>query len=396
MASSVENLEQMYANLVIEDEDERGVIVANNDVVEHKKTYMLVGKFLTEKNVNVNAMQNVMAALWRPREGMEVHEMGGLKYSFEFFHQLDIQKVIDGGPWSFEQAMLVLHQVASGEDPLMAQLQEIEIWVQVYDIPQGFLSENILRSVGSHIGKYVRSDPKTFEGGWKEYVRIRVAINVEKPIKRRMKIKREGDSWSWLNLKYERLGTFCFVCGVIGHSERDCPVVYANPGKPIQKAYGTWLRAPSRNTRNNTGSRWLRNTLEGVNRWGKQGSRNEESTNFHGEAQDRERFTEVGGVIREKLGDTEVISIKSRDNRRQIEEDVVMTMVSQSEENVNGGIAGTSSETVVIETKRKRIEENLLEGNREVDMGQDVEKNQHSGPKNLQLAGLGVEARQGL
>lgn len=58
---------------------------------------MLVGKFLTEKNINYNAMQNVMAGLWRPKEGTEVHEMGGLRYSFVFFHKLDIQKVIDGG-----------------------------------------------------------------------------------------------------------------------------------------------------------------------------------------------------------------------------------------------------------------------------------------------------------
>ena len=30
-----------------------------------------------------------------------------------------------------------------------------------------------------------------------------VALNVERPLKRRMKIKREGDSCSWNNFKYE-------------------------------------------------------------------------------------------------------------------------------------------------------------------------------------------------
>lgn len=209
-----------------------------------------------------------------------------------------------------------------------------------------------------------------------------------------MKIKREGDSWSWLNLKYERLGTFCFVCGIIGHSERECHVVYANPGKPIEKAYGTWLRASSRNVRNNTGSRWLRNTTKGDNRWGEQGNRNEESTTVHGGVKGRERFTEVAGVIREKLGDEEEISIKSRENRRHTEEDVIMTTVSQSTENVNEGIAGKNSEIVVIETKRKRIEEDLLGEDRGIEMGQDMENNQHTGSKNLQMAGLGVEARR--
>lgn len=132
------------------------------------------------------------------------------------------------------------------------------MWVQIYDIPRGFLSENILQSVGSSIGCYVQSDPTTFTGGWKPYVRINVSINVENPLKRRVKIKREGDNWSWLNFKYERLGTFCFVCEIIGHSERECNVVYAHPEKQIEKAYGSWLRAPSRNVKNTTGVRWLR------------------------------------------------------------------------------------------------------------------------------------------
>lgn len=183
----------MYANLVIEDEEEGGIIVPSGEVVVQKKTYMLVGKFLTEKNINYNAMQNVMAGLWRPKEGMEVYEMGGLRYSFVFFHKLDIHKVIDGGPWTFEQAMLVYHQVKEGEDPMAVPLQHVEMWVQIYDIPRGFLSENILKSVGASVGTYIRSDPNTFEGWWKPYVRARILINIDKPLKRRVKIKREGD-----------------------------------------------------------------------------------------------------------------------------------------------------------------------------------------------------------
>lgn len=79
-----------------------------------------------------------------------------------------------------------------------------------------------------------------------------------------MKIKREGNNWSWINFKYERLSTFCFVCDLLGHSERDCEVVYANPEKVIDRAYGIWLRAPSKNIKNqNMGAKWLRNGPNG-------------------------------------------------------------------------------------------------------------------------------------
>lgn len=184
-----------------------------------------------------------------------------------FFHKMDLQKVVEGGPWSFEQSMLVLYQLKENEDPHNIRLQELEIWVQVYDVPRGCLSENILKNVGMALGRYIKMEPLNLGGTWKQYLRIRVAMNVEKPLKRRMKLKRDGGNWSWINFKYERLGTFCFVCGILGHSERDCNIVYANSDKVVEKAYGSWLRAPSRNVKNNTGSRWLRTAGDGENPW---------------------------------------------------------------------------------------------------------------------------------
>lgn len=77
-------------------------------------------------------------------------------------------------------------------------------------------------------------------------------MNVEKPLKRRMKIRREGAEGNWINFKYETLSTFCFVCGRIGHSERECNIVYASPDKVVARAYGAWLRAPTRNANMNT------------------------------------------------------------------------------------------------------------------------------------------------
>lgn len=67
----------------------------------------------------------------------------------------------------------------------------------------------------------------------------------------------------WIHFKYERLSTFCFVCGILGHSDKDCDVVYANPYKEVEKAYSPWLRATMKNMKNkvNAGTKWLRNPV---------------------------------------------------------------------------------------------------------------------------------------
>lgn len=97
--------------MTLEEEDEGGVLVGEEPITNDVQTYVLVGRFLTDKNINFNAMQNVMASLWRPKDAMEVHDQENFRYSFVFFHMPDLQKVREGGPWTFEQSMLVFHHL---------------------------------------------------------------------------------------------------------------------------------------------------------------------------------------------------------------------------------------------------------------------------------------------
>ena len=174
------------------EEDDGGVIIGEDEIRKNQQSYVLVGRILLEKNINFNAMQNVMASLWRPKEGIEVHELGRDRFSFVFYHVMDIQKVIDGGPWSFEQNPLILRKLGEMEDPREVKLNKMEIWLQVHDLPQGFMSEKILKSIGEFVGEFVKLDMTNLDGTWKAFARVRVIIDTDKPVKRRMKIKREG------------------------------------------------------------------------------------------------------------------------------------------------------------------------------------------------------------
>lgn len=87
------------------------------------------------------------------------------------------------------------------------------------------------------------------------------------------------------------MSTFCFICGLLGHSERDCAVVYANPDKVIEKAYGTWLRAPIKNMKNqNIGARWLRNGVDEGQMWATRNNTTSFTSVIHGDAVVKERF----------------------------------------------------------------------------------------------------------
>jgi len=51
-----------------------------------------------------------------------------------------------------------------------------------------------------------------------EFLRIKVILDIRKPLFRGITIEGEG----WCNIKYEFLPNFCYVCGHLGHVEEEC------------------------------------------------------------------------------------------------------------------------------------------------------------------------------
>lgn len=70
MTSDPMNLEEMNARLALEEEEGEGIIVMEEEAGIQQKTFVLIERFLTEKNINFHAMQNVLASIWRPKEGI--------------------------------------------------------------------------------------------------------------------------------------------------------------------------------------------------------------------------------------------------------------------------------------------------------------------------------------
>lgn len=122
-----------------------------------------------------------------------------------------------------------------GDNPRCVALNNIDLWVQIHDLQLGFMSERIITEVGNHIGTFLSSCPNNFRGIWREYMRVRVAINIEKPLKRRMKVCKAGNEWIWITYKYENLPIFFFICGIMGHLEKFCNRLFDTPESEIVK-----------------------------------------------------------------------------------------------------------------------------------------------------------------
>lgn len=145
-----------------------------------------------------------------------------------------------------------------GDIPRTMMINNLEIWVQLHGMGSGFMSQRVVTDVGNYIGKFVESDANNFVGVWREFLRVRVAIPLDKPLKRRMKLKKSDSNWCWVNFKYEGFPTFCFICGLVGHDDKFCERLFDMPEDKIEKPFGTWMRAEPRRRMHTMGSKWLR------------------------------------------------------------------------------------------------------------------------------------------
>ncbi|XWS46796.1 hypothetical protein CRYUN_Cryun14cG0099000 [Craigia yunnanensis] len=176
-----------------------------------------------------------------------------------FFHEIDMDWVLKGGPWTFNQHLLITSSVQVKDNPTQIPLFLSEFWIQEYNLPCGFMSKKVGKEIEKFIGVCIEADANNFGDIWRNFMCIRVTIDVRKPLKKRMRIKKLGGEWAWINFKYEMMPTFCFYCGIIAHSERFCEKFFDCKEKQMELPCGTWLRAPNRRGTNQIGEHWLRN-----------------------------------------------------------------------------------------------------------------------------------------
>lgn len=136
--TSGDDIGQRMANLGIE-EEENEVFVLEGDIDESENRYelCLVGRLLTEKNINTRAMKSKIADIWRPTMGLNIKELAQGLFLFQFYRREDMQWVEKGGHWSFDNAMLALEKVAVGENPAKIKPWFLNIWIQLYNLPMG-------------------------------------------------------------------------------------------------------------------------------------------------------------------------------------------------------------------------------------------------------------------
>ena len=163
---------------------------------------------------------------------------------FEFADQVDKRRVMKGRPWSFDRQILVLNEFDGSTPPSKLVFYHSPFWIQAHDMPLICMNKNVSTKIDTSLGELIEVDVAGDGLGWGSYLRLRVNIDITKPLERGRALNLDGKS-SWVEFKYEKLPQFCFRCGCLMHGLRGCPAppVTRLSAAEEPKPWGSWLRA---------------------------------------------------------------------------------------------------------------------------------------------------------
>ncbi|KAL5787533.1 hypothetical protein ACOSP7_004482 [Xanthoceras sorbifolium] len=214
-----EEIARRWAKLSLSDDDGPIAMVDEGLKAEgiRRLSLSLVGKIVSNREVNREAFRNTIASIWRTKKEVEVESIGVNLFVFRFGCFWDRKRVLEGGPWSFDKNLLALKEAVGIGRVSEIDFSLVPFWVQIYDLPLACMN----RDMG-------------------------VLINVQQPLKRglRFAFGAGGEVCSAL-LCYERLPNFCFYCGCMGHLLRECHVNKLGVLEAAEMKFGGWLRAPT-------------------------------------------------------------------------------------------------------------------------------------------------------
>ncbi|XWS52451.1 hypothetical protein CRYUN_Cryun11dG0071500 [Craigia yunnanensis] len=75
------------------------------------------------------AIKNTLAYIWRPMKGVCIKNLSPSLFLFQFFHEMDVERVIKGGPWTFNQHLLLFFKLSIKVNPTQVQLFEVDFWL---------------------------------------------------------------------------------------------------------------------------------------------------------------------------------------------------------------------------------------------------------------------------
>ncbi|XP_062020791.1 uncharacterized protein LOC133737199 [Rosa rugosa] len=188
-------------------------------LVRKSSQSFLLGKPLTRKPVDSAAFKSHFLRTWMVERDFRVQEMENNLFLFSFESIRDQNKVLIGGVWCFDRALVCLEEYDGVLPITEVSMKHVRIWVRVSGIPSLYEEPDNFTLIGNLLGGFLDYDKKEFRKG---IIRIFFLHDISKPILLERRIFSAKGIELLLKFQFEHHKGRCSQCGLITHSGAKC------------------------------------------------------------------------------------------------------------------------------------------------------------------------------
>jgi hypothetical protein len=220
----------------------------DSDIQDRLEEYQnsILGKIVSEKTIHKNLIRNALCNIWCNPKGFRVEQIGDKLFHFFMDEQEDTKRIIRGNPWIFRNSWLIVQPWKRDIDVCSLEFHQAPIWIQLWGLPAHCKTKQMGIKIGSaSMGTAVLASELYKYPKDKLIIKIKVNLEIHKPIKAGIHIGSVEDGVHWIDFRYEKLPHFCFTCGLIGHIEANCKLrdTKTDAESTNQNVLGPWLRS---------------------------------------------------------------------------------------------------------------------------------------------------------
>ncbi|KAL2235520.1 UNVERIFIED_CONTAM: hypothetical protein Sindi_1284200 [Sesamum indicum] len=163
-------------------------------------------------------------------------------FFFQFKTVIDMEDIIEGGPWLFQGQPIVLQKWEPGMAMRKLKHTQVPVWIKLRHLPMEFWTTEVLSTVASGVGKPLYPDAITRACTRLDFARVCVMIDATQKLHKHIIVmapdEEGGEKPCKVDVEYEWLPPKCTACMSLGHSNKDCTLNKTRkPTKPTVNVY---------------------------------------------------------------------------------------------------------------------------------------------------------------
>ena len=172
---------------------------------EVSEGWVLAGKFLSKRRINLEAVVKTLKPIWKTTENFMVQDTGDNITLFLFQKEEDLNRVLWASPWSFDKYLLILNKVGKGDSVPTISFDSSPFWIQIHGLPMRMQTKEVAEKIAGPLGPIEKVDIGTRGFSVGKFLRIRVNIDISKPLCRGRVVRLGTTEKGWVDFRYERL-----------------------------------------------------------------------------------------------------------------------------------------------------------------------------------------------